>query len=89
MLLDGSLRLKYKTYKIKSAELESWKGVCHLGGRKKQKDSFLPILSTLAKPVLLSAAESIGSKLLQRVGKKIFGSRKRRYRRKRRRLRYA
>ena len=50
--------------------------------KEKQKGGFLPILSTLAKPILLSVAGSIESKLLQGVDKKNFGSRKRRYRQK-------
>ena len=88
MILDGGLTLKYKTYTIKSEEdeLESlkknlyYKGIWHLGGRNTQKGGFLPILLTLAKPILLSTAGSIASKLLQGVGKKNSGGRKRRYR---------
>ena len=49
------------------------KGVWHLGGRKKQKVGFLPILLALSKSILFSAAGSIGSKLLQGVGKNILG----------------
>ena len=45
-------------------------GVWHLGGRKKQKGGFLPLLGTLARPNLLSAAGSIGSKLLEVLEKK-------------------
>lgn len=49
---------------------------------KNKKGSILPILSTLAKPILPSATGSIGPKLLQGNGKKIFGGRKCRYRRR-------
>ena len=45
-------------------------GVWHLGSRKRQKGGFLPLLGTLARPFLLSAAGSIGSKLFEDVGKK-------------------
>lgn len=47
---------------------------------KNEKCSILPILAILAKPILPSAEGSIGPKLLQGNGKKIFGGRKRRYR---------
>ena len=39
--------------------------------KEKQKGGFLPVLLTLAKPILLSVAGSIESKLLQGVDKKI------------------
>ena len=68
------------------------RGIWTLCGRKKQKGGFLPILETIAKPFLVSAAGGIGSKPLEVAGKKIFGGkikRVRRVKRKRKRLRYA
>ena len=53
------------------------------GQRKRQKGGFLSILLTLARPLLISVARSIGSKLLESLGKKNFGGRKRRYPRRR------
>ena len=46
------------------------RGVWHLGVRKNEKRGFLHLLGTLTRPILLSAAGSIGSKLLEGVGKK-------------------
>ena len=55
------------------------KGVWHLDKKNKQTGDFLPLLASLAKPIFMSVAESIGSWLLQGVGKKIFGGRTCRY----------
>ena len=68
------------------------RGIWTLCGRKKQKGGFLRILETIAKPFLVSAAGGIGSKPLEVAGKKIFGGKRKRVRRvkrKRKRLRYA
>ena len=44
------------------------RGIWHLGGRrKKQKVCFLPILGAIAKPLLLSAATSIGGYALKKL----------------------
>ena len=60
-------------------------GVWHLGGRKSQKGSFLPILGTIAKPLLVSAVGALGGEVLKETGKKylgeIFGHGKRRTKR--------
>ena len=48
-------------------------GVWHLGGRKSQTGGFLPILGTLAKPILVSTAGAIGGKVLEGIGKKYLG----------------
>ena len=53
-------------------------GVWHLSGKKRQKGGFLPIFGTVAKPLLVSAAGAIGCDVLKRIGKKIFGRKKRR-----------
>ena len=60
-----------------------------MGGRKKkQKRGFLPILGSLVKPLLVSAASVVGGEILKGLGSKIFGRGKRRSkRRKRRRIR--
>ena len=44
----------------------------HLGGRKKQKGDFLPILGAPARPLLVSAAGAVGGEVLKGLGKKIF-----------------
>ena len=44
-----------------------------MGGRKKQKVGFLPILVSLAKPLLISAAGIVGGEILKGLGSKIFG----------------
>ena len=49
------------------------RGIWHLGGRKKQRGGFLLILGTFANPLLGSTAGAVGSKILEKVGKKIFG----------------
>ena len=49
------------------------RGVWHLGGKKRQKRSFLPILGILAKALLVSAAGAIGGEVLKGIGKKTFG----------------
>ena len=41
--------------------------IWHLGGRNIQKGGFLPILGTLAKPLLASAAGVIGGKVLKGI----------------------
>ena len=46
-------------------------GIWHLGGRKKQKGVFLPILGTLARRLLVSAAGTVGE-VLKGLGKKNF-----------------
>ena len=48
----------------------------HLGGRKKQKGGFLPILGALAKPLLVSAAGAVGGEVLKGLGKNVFRGRK-------------
>ena len=48
-------------------------GIWHLGGEKKQKGGFLPLLGTLARPVLISAAGSISGEVLKGLGKKSLG----------------
>ena len=86
MLTDSRLALKCKTYTVRSQmmclknEKRAYvkRGIWHLGGREKQKGRFLPILGTIAKLFLLSATGSIGSKLSEGVGQKIFGGRNRR-----------
>ena len=62
------------------------RGIWHLGGRKKQKGGFLPILGALARPLLVSAAGAVGEEVLKGLGKKILLRRKRRSRRRRRRV---
>ena len=47
--------------------------VCHLGGRIRQKEGFLLIFGTLAKPLLVSAVGAIGGEVLEGIGKKIVG----------------
>ena len=51
-------------------------GIWHLGGRNKQKGGFLLLPGTFARPISPFAAGSIGSKLLEGVGKKILRGRK-------------
>ena len=48
----------------------------HLGGRKKQKGDFLPILGALARPLLVSAADAVGGEVLKGLGKKNLGGEK-------------
>ena len=58
--------------------------------KTKQKGRFLPILGSLAKPLLASVAGAVGAEILKGLGSKIFGGRKRRSRRRKiRRLNYA
>ena len=57
-------------------------GIWYLGGRKIQKGGFLPILGTLAKPLLVSAAGAIGGEVLKGIGQKIFLGKKRRHERR-------
>ena len=45
--------------------------VWHLGGRIRQKEGFLLIFGTLAKPLLVSAVGAIGGEVLEGIGKKI------------------
>ena len=47
------------------------RGFWHFDGRKRQKGGFLPILETLAKPLLVSAAGAIGGQVLKETRKKI------------------
>ena len=47
-------------------------GIWHLGGRKKQKGRYLPILGSLPKPLLVSAASVVGGEILKGLGSKIF-----------------
>ena len=49
------------------------RGIWHLGGRKKQKGGFLPILGALARPLLVSAAGAVGGEVLKGLGKKNWG----------------
>ena len=46
------------------------RGVWHLGGRKRQKEGYLPILGAIIKPHLVSAAGAIGGEVLKGIGKK-------------------
>ena len=39
------------------------RGIWHLGGRKKQKRDFLPIVGVLARPLLVSAASAVGGEV--------------------------
>ena len=48
------------------------RGIWHLGGRKKQKGGFLPILGALARPLLVSVAGAVGGEILKRLGKQNF-----------------
>ena len=48
------------------------RGVWHLGGTKRQKGGFLPILGTIARPLLVSPAGAIGGEVLKGIGKKYF-----------------
>ena len=50
--------------------------IWHLGGRKKQRGGFLPILGALAKPLLVSAAGAVCGEVLNRLGKKFWGKKK-------------
>lgn len=65
------------TWKMKRTYLK--RGIWHLEGRKKQKGGFLPIIGKIARPLLVSVAGAISSKLLEGVGRKIFGGRKKRW----------
>ena len=40
------------------------RGIWHLGGRKKQKGDFLPLLGTVARPIFISAVGYIGGGIL-------------------------
>ena len=44
-----------------------------MGGRIRQKEGFLLIFGTLAKPLLVSAVGAIGGEVLEGIGKKIVG----------------
>ena len=44
-----------------------------MGGWKRQKRGFLPILGTIAKPLLASAAGAIDGEVLRVIGKTYFG----------------
>ena len=46
-------------------------GIWHLGGRKKRKGCFLPILEALARPLLVSAAAAVGGKVSKGLGKRL------------------
>ena len=48
-------------------------GVWHLGGRKRQRGGFQPILWAIAKPLLVSAAGAIDGEVLKGIGKKYLG----------------
>ena len=47
-------------------------GIWHLGGTKKQKGRYLPILGSLPKPLLVSVASVVGGEILKGLGSKIF-----------------
>ena len=49
------------------------RGIWYLGGRKKQRGGFLPILGALAWPQLISEAGAVGGEILKEFGKKNFG----------------
>ena len=44
-------------------------GVWHLDVRKRQKGGFLPIVGTLAKPLLVSTAGAVGGEVLIGIGR--------------------
>ena len=52
------------------------RGIWHLGGRKKQKGGFLPILRTLARPLLVSAAGVVGGEVWKGLEKNFWGGEK-------------
>ena len=54
--------------------------------KKNKKEGFLPVLESLAKPLLISAAGTAGGEILKGLGSKILGKRKRRSKRTRRRI---
>ena len=97
MLVDGSLTLKYKTCTIKSQDdaLEALKiqqkeltlnvefGIW--AKKKKTKRGILPIIASLAEPMLVSVAGAVGGEMLKGLGSKIFRRRKRRSKRRRKR----
>ena len=58
------------------------RGIWHLGGRRKQKGGFLPLLEKVARPLLVSAAGALGWQLLEAVRKKIFRGRKKEHKKK-------
>ena len=60
--------------------------IWHLGDRKKQKGDFSPIVGALARALLVSVADAVGGEVLKRLGRNIFGGRKRRFRRRTRRV---
>ena len=62
-------------------------GIWYLGRRKIQKKEFLPIIASLAKPLLVSAAGAVGGEILKGLGSKIFVRGKRRSKRRKRRRR--
>ena len=47
-------------------------GIWYLGRRKMQKGEFLPIIVSLAKPLLVSMAGTVGGEILKGLGSKIF-----------------
>ena len=63
--------------------------VWHLGGRKRQKEGFLPILGAIIKPHLVSEAGAIGGEVLKGIGKKNIWGKKHRPKRRTKRYRYA
>ena len=63
------------------------RGIWYLGGREKQKGGFLPILGSLAKPLLESGAGTVGGEILKGLESKIFIRGKRRSKRRKRRIR--
>ena len=48
-------------------------GIWHVGGRKKHKGGFSPIIRALARPLLVSAAGAVDGEVLKGLGKKIGG----------------
>ena len=52
------------------------RGIWHLGGRKKQKGDFLPLLGTVARPIFISAVGYIGGGILKGFGKNVWGEKK-------------
>ena len=63
------------------------RAIWHLGGRKKQKGGFSPILRALARPLLVPPTSAVDGEVLKGLGKQIFGGgrggRKRRFRKRR------
>ena len=49
------------------------RAIRHLGGRKKQKGGFSPILRALARPLLVPPTSAVDGEVLKGLGKNNFG----------------